>query len=168
MSVHTVLLALTFASALGCAVVAGVFFAFSTFVMRALGRLPAAHGIAAMQSINVAVITPPFMAALFGTGVVCLILGITTLRSWHVPGAAYVLAGSLLYLVGTVLVTIVFNVPRNQALAAVDPTSADGAGLWAGYIRSWTAWNHVRTAAALGAATSLTFALFLSPSGDPV
>jgi len=67
--------------------------------------------------------------------------------------------GSLLYLIGTILVTIVFNVPRNDALAAVNTESADGARLWAGYVTSWTAWNHVRTAAALAAAASLTVAL---------
>ena len=69
------------------------------------------------------------------------------------------LLGSMLYLVGTMLVTIVFNVPRNNALAAVEPVSANGARLWAGYVTSWTAWNHVRTAAALAAAASLTIAL---------
>ena len=164
MSLHTGLLALTFAAALGCGVVAGAFFAFSTFVMKALGRIPAVQGIAAMQSINVAVITPSFMAALFGTGVVCLILAASALPTWPAPGAVYLFAGSLLYIIGTVLVTIVFNVPRNNALASVDPASADGAALWAGYLKSWTAWNHVRTAAALVAAASLTMALFLSPT----
>jgi uncharacterized membrane protein len=39
---------LTFASALGCGLIAGVFFAFSSFVMRALARLPPARGVAAM------------------------------------------------------------------------------------------------------------------------
>ena len=34
--------------------VGGVFFAFSTFVMKALARLPHAQAIAAMQSINAA------------------------------------------------------------------------------------------------------------------
>jgi len=63
--------------------------------------------------------------------------------------------------VGTVLVTMVFNVPRNDALAAVDPASAEGARLWARYVVEWTAWNHVRTAAALAAATLLTVALYL-------
>lgn len=76
-------------------------------------------------------------------------------------GAVYRLVASLLYLVGTILVTIVFNVPRNEALAAVDPASAEGVILWAGYVTSWTAWNHVRTAAALAAAASLTMALCL-------
>ncbi|MGH7426971.1 MAG: DUF1772 domain-containing protein [Candidatus Methylomirabilaceae bacterium] len=164
----TVLLVLTLFSALGCALVAGVFFAFSTFVMKALARLPPAQGIAAMQSINVTVINRSFMGALFGTGAACVVLAIAALRSGQGRGAAYVLAGSLLYIVGTILVTIVFNVPRNNALARVDPASADGARLWAGYVKSWTAWNHVRTAAALAAAAALTVALCLSGDGGPV
>jgi hypothetical protein len=70
-----------------------------------------------------------------------------------------VLIGSLLYLVGTILVTMFFNVPRNNALAAVDPTSSNGARLWIDYVVNWTAWNHVRTIAALAAAALLTIAL---------
>ncbi len=152
---------LTLSSALGCGVVGGVFFAFSTFIMKALNQLPPAQGIAAMQSINVTVINPLFMAAFFGTAVTCAILTISSLLSWHRPGGGFLLVGSLLYLFGTILVTIVFNVPRNEALAAVDPASAEGARLWAGYVSGWTAWNHVRTAAALAAAVSLTIALRL-------
>jgi uncharacterized membrane protein len=33
-----------------------------------------------------------------------------------------------------VLVTFVFNVPRNDALAAVDPNSTEAATLWIRYI----------------------------------
>jgi uncharacterized membrane protein len=72
---------------------------------------------------------------------------------------------SLLYLVGAIGVTFMFNVPRNDALAVVDPTSADGVTLWAGYLTSWTAWNHVRTAAAFAAAASLTIGLCLPRVG---
>jgi len=39
-------------AALGSGVVAGVFFAFSSFVIPALARLPPAQGVLAMQSIN--------------------------------------------------------------------------------------------------------------------
>ena len=60
---------LTLLAALSCAMMAGVFFAFSTFVMKALARLPAQQGIGAMQAINVAAVTFAFMAALFGTAV---------------------------------------------------------------------------------------------------
>ncbi len=157
--IDDLLFALTLVSALGCGLVAGVFFAFSGFVMKALARLPSAQGIAAMQSINVVVINPLFMVALFGTALACVALAVSSLFRWNEPSAVYMLGGSLLYLVGTILVTMVFNVPRNDALAAADPQSDDGTRLWAGYVTSWTAWNHVRTAAALAAAASLTIAL---------
>jgi uncharacterized membrane protein len=157
------LFVVTFCTALGSGLVGGVFFAFSTFIMSALARLPAPQGIAAMQSINVAVITPLFMLALFGTGAACLFLGGYVLFTWQRPGAAYLLAGSLLYFIGVVVVTIVFNVPRNNALAAVDPTSAEGARLWSDYLSTWTAWNHVRTITALAAAVSFTFMLQMQP-----
>lgn len=150
---------LTLFSALGCGLVAGVFFAFSTFVMHALGRLPAAQGIAAMQSINITVINPWFMTAFLGTAVACLLLAIASLLKWHQPSAVYWLVGSLLYLVGTVLVTIGFNVPLNEALATVQPESTAGAKLWAKYLTDWTVWNHIRTAAALAGAITFTLAL---------
>lgn len=149
----------TLVAALGCGLVAGVFFAFSSFVMKALGRLPPGQGIAAMQSINVAVLNPWFLGAFLGTAAVCALASILSLLRWQEPGSFYVLAGSALYLVGTLLVTAVFNIPRNDALGAIAATDPDAARLWAGYIAGWTAWNHVRTAAALGAAAALTFAL---------
>lgn len=146
-------------ASLGCGLVAGVFFAFSTFVMSALSRLQPAQGIATMQSINITVINPLFMTALFGTAATCLFLAIAALSKWHQPSSVYLLIGSLLYLVGTILVTIVFNVPLNDALAIVKPESPDGANLWAKYLTAWTFWNHIRTIAALGAAALFTIAL---------
>lgn len=148
---------LTLFTALGCALVAGVFFAFSTFVMNALARLQPKEGIIAMQSINITAINPLFMLALFGTAMACIFLAISSVLKWHQPGAAYLLVGSLLYLIGTVLVTIAFNVPLNDALAIAKPDSTEGANLWARYLTNWTFWNHVRTIAALAAA--LTIAL---------
>jgi len=150
---------LTFVAALGCGLMAGVFFAFSAFVMKALARLPAPAGIAAMQSINVVAITPLFMSALFGTAAACVLLIVGAVVWWSRPTAAYLLAGGLLYLTGTILVTIVCNVPRNNALAAVDPSSPEGAALWVGYVNGWTAWNHARAGAALAAAASFIIAL---------
>jgi uncharacterized membrane protein len=150
---------MTFTAAIGCGLVAGVFFAFSTFVMSALARLQPAQGIAAMQSINITVINPWFMTAFLGTAVVCLFLAVSALLKWNQPGAAYLLIGSLLYLVGTLGVTMVFNVPLNDALANVKPDSVDGANLWASYLTNWTFWNHVRTIAALAASALFTIAL---------
>ena len=101
---------LTLTSALGCGLVGGMFFAFSTFIMKALDRLPPAQGIAAMQSINLTVINPLFMAAFFGTAATCASVTISSLFSWHRPGGGFLLAGGLVYLFGTILVTILFNV----------------------------------------------------------
>ena len=153
------LLALSLFSMLGCGLVAGVFFAFSTFVMKALSRVPPTQGIAAMQSINITVINPWFMSAFLGTTVACASLAVLSLLRWSEAGAVYLFSGALIYLIGTFLVTIVFNVPRNNALAAVDPGSDSGARLWASYISSWTTWNHVRTVAALAAQGLLIIAL---------
>ena len=90
------LLTLKLFSALGCGLMAGVFFAFSTFVMKALARLQPAQGIAAMQAINITAINPLFMTALFGTAAACIFLAISSLLKWHQPGASYLLLGALL------------------------------------------------------------------------
>lgn len=157
--VDGLLFVLTLLSALGCGLVGGVFFAFSAFVMKALARLPPAQGIAAMQSINVAVLNPWFMSPFFGTAAACVLLLVSSLLRWGDSDAIFWLIGSVLYLVGCMAVTIGFNVPRNDALAAVDADSADGAIRWAQFVPGWTAWNSVRTAASLAAAASLIIAL---------
>ena len=138
---------------------AGVFFAFSTFVMKALARLPPNEGIAAMQSINVAAVNSWFLAAFLGTSAACLLVLIAAIIQWTDPSTAFLLPGALTYLVGCFLVTIVFNVPMNDALAALAPDAPDRAARWAGYLAEWTTWNHIRTAAALAASALLIIGL---------
>jgi len=154
-----ILFGLTFISALGCGLVAGVFFAFSTFVMKGLARLPAPQGIAAMQSINVTVINPWFMGAFLGTAVICALLAGTTLFHWHKDASPYLLAGSMLYLLGSALITMTCNVPRNNALAKVDAAAANGPAVWRQFVAEWNAWNHVRTIASVLAAGSFTIGI---------
>ena len=151
--------ALTVVAILGGGLLAGVFFAFSTFVMTALGRVRPDQGIVAMQSINVAVLNPWFFAAFFGTAAVSAVLGAVALANWSDSGAIYLLAGSLFYLVGGILVTMVFNVPLNDALAGASPDGTEGADLWRRYRSAWTAWNHVRTVAIFLATASFIMAL---------
>jgi uncharacterized membrane protein len=142
--------------------VAGFFFAYSASVMQALARLPAAQGIAAMQSINVVVINPVFMGALFGTALACVVLVVAAFLEWGEAYAVYLLIGGAVYLVGVILLTMAYHVPRNNALAAADPNSPDAERLWSRYLKEWTAANHVRTVAPLAAATLLTIALRIS------
>lgn len=145
-------------AAIGCGLIAGVFFAFSTFVMKALAQQPVAQGIATMQAINLTVINPWFMTVFLGTAIACIGITIAVLFNWAQPNAIYLLIGSLLYLVGTFGVTMVCNVPLNDALAIVDPNSPDGATLWAKYLTDWTFWNHVRMVAAIAASALLMWA----------
>jgi uncharacterized membrane protein len=144
---------LTVGAAIGAGLVGGVFFAFSTFVMQALRELPDAKGISAMQAINKAAPSPMFMTALLGTAVVCVGLAILTLTRLDQRAAWLQILGSGLYL-ASVLLTIVYHVPRNDALAHVDPASAGVAYTWRHYVTGWTLWNHVRAVACLGAALS--------------
>jgi uncharacterized membrane protein len=146
-----VLFWLTLAAALGCALVGGIFFAFSNFVMKALFRIPAQSGIAAMQAINVTVLNPLFFALFFGTAALCALL---LFLRW---GSPFALIGAALYLAGTIGVTVVFNVPRNNALAGLDP--AGSVSDWRRYVQEWTWWNHVRMLAAIVAAALLTLEL---------
>jgi uncharacterized membrane protein len=155
----TIVPVLTWLAALGAALIAGAFFAFSSFVMGALGRLPAPQGIAAMQSINVVVINPIFLGVFAGTAIVCVLLAIAAIVGWGQPGAIALLAGAALYVVGTFIVTMTLNVPLNDALAAADPASDAGAELWGRYLADWTRWNTLRTVGSLGALGAFIVAL---------
>jgi uncharacterized membrane protein len=134
---------LTVVAALGSGLVAGFFFSFSFVIMGSLARRPVPEAIAAMNAINVVVLNPWFFTAFFGTALVSLVLAVMALSS------ALIVAGAAIYIVGCIVVTMMFNVPLNNALAKVDPASDAGAALWARYLRVWTAWNHVRTLAPL-------------------
>jgi len=149
----------TLVTALASSVVGGVFFGFSTFVMKALARLPAEGGIAAMQSINIVVITPWFMIPFVGTAAMSMLLGAAGLFGWGDFNRVLLVVGAVLYVVGVFGVTVAFNVPRNEALAAIDAGSPNGASQWARFVPGWTAWNTVRTAGALASAATLTIAL---------
>ena len=134
---------------LGSALVGGVFFAFSSFVMKALARVPSSEGIAAMQSINVVVINPSFLGAFLGTAFLSLGVIVLVLMSRSHPSAMFFLGGAILYFAGTFLVTMFGNVPLNDELATVSATDGTAIEFWEHYLNRWTMWNHVRTAAAM-------------------
>ncbi|MGW7266548.1 anthrone oxygenase family protein [Streptomyces sp. NPDC054842] len=150
---------LTVLGVLGTGLVAGVFCGFSTFVMKGLGKLPAAQGAAAMNAINGAALTPVFMLVFLGTAVLCAVLAVVTFVVWPDEGTVELLLGSALYLVGSFGVTSVANVPRNEELGKLDPGTPEAAAYWPTYVSEWTMWNHVRTVASAFAALSYVLAL---------
>lgn len=103
----------------GTALVAGIFFAFSTFVMQALAQRPAREGIAAMQAINVTVLNPWFFGAFFGTAAICLVIAGCVIAGIGAESRWLLLGGCALYLLGCIGVTIAGNVPLNERLARV-------------------------------------------------
>ncbi len=129
---------------LGSALISGVFFAFSSFVMKALARVPSAKGIAAMQSINVAVLNPSFLGVFMGTAATSLLVAVLAVTAWDTVSAPWLVGGASLYLVGTFLVTGLGNVPLNDELARVQPNDPAAMKIWDHYLLL----NTVRTAAA--------------------
>jgi uncharacterized membrane protein len=146
--------------AIGCAAIGGVYFAFSAFVMTALGAVERSAGIAVMQAIDFAILRSLFMPLFYGTTLAAAVLAGIAIFQWSMPGSRWILVASLVYLVGMFLVTAIFNVPLNNALNQFNSASAEAASIWADYIRTWTKWNHVRTVA--GLVTSLAYVAVLT------
>jgi uncharacterized membrane protein len=151
--------ALALLLSLGAGLVGGVFFAFSTFVMKALAGLPAANGVAAMQRINVVVLNPLFLGAFVGTAGLGAAAAVAAALRWTEPGSSWLVAAGVLYLAGSFGVTIALNVPRNERLARLDPSGAEAAAYWPVYVREWSIWNHVRAVASIAAAAAAAIAL---------
>ncbi|KRV49501.1 hypothetical protein AQ490_20670 [Wenjunlia vitaminophila] len=143
----------------GSGAVGGVFFAFSSFVMPGLARLPEVQGSAAMRAVNVAAVRPAFLSVLMGTAVLDAVVVVLALLDVSASGSVPALLGGVLYLVGAVGVTAAANVPRNEALERSTADGAEADREWRAYLRGWTRWNHVRAVAGLGAAAALGAAL---------
>ncbi|MGE0154822.1 MAG: DUF1772 domain-containing protein [Reyranellaceae bacterium] len=144
-------------AAIGSGLVAGTFFAFSTFVMPALGDVPGLGGIEAMQRINRVILRSPFIPVFLGTAAIALLLALWGILLLDVARAIVLSAAALLYVVGSVLLTLRRNVPLNTALDAV--AAEDAGELWRDYLQRWTQWNHVRTLASVLAMVCFMLAL---------
>jgi len=148
-------------TALASGLVGGVLYAFSSFVMPGLKRLPPAQGMAAMQSINVTAVRPGLMVPFFGTMIASVAVAITAIADWDPTTSVWLLAGAATYVFGTFAMTGLYHVPRNNALAATRIDAPEIESVWARYLKDWTRWNHFRTLAALAAAVLLGVATHL-------
>ena len=144
---ETSITAILWFGAVGCSLMAGVYFAFSVFIMSSFARIETTAGILAMQSINDVILRSAFMPLFFATSLAAIGVAATALSDLTKPGAVWMLAAGILYFVGMFLCTIFFNVPLNNKLKDADSHSAYGAEVWDQYLRQWTRWNHVRTIA---------------------
>jgi uncharacterized membrane protein len=157
----TTLTTTTIAGVIGAGIVGGVFYAFSTFVMPGLKRLPASEGVHAMQQINVTAQQPAFMLAFMGTTALCLYLGVRGFIDRGETRATLLMAGSLLYLVGVFGLTVGQNVPLNDTLATVNPHAPGVAAHWQHFLSGWEWANHLRGAASIASSGAFIAALLV-------
>ena len=135
----------------------GFFYAWVCSTMWGLDAAPPTVSIQAMQAMNASVRNSVFAPAFFGTPVALLLAaGVAYAVRSNVSAAAFALA-AVVYLFGVFAVTMLVNVPMNQALAAIDVASArdQAERLWQDYSVPWQAWNAARAVAA-GVALLLT------------
>lgn len=145
-------------SLLGAGLMAGTFYAFSTFIIKAIARTPTAEAINTMQSINIVVINRWFLIVFIGTALLSLLLIINQLI-YRQTAYYWIISASLLYISGTFLVTVVGNVPLNDELGNISANDGRAAKLWQRYIKQWSRWNHLRTLCSIIA--TLLFAIGL-------
>jgi len=138
---------LIWSGAIGCGIMAGVYFAFSTFVMQSLAAIPPETGMSAMQSINRLIIRSAFLPLFFVTTLLALAAAVIAVSHWTEAASLPLLAAGLVYVFGMFVSTLVLNIPLNDELAAADPSTHEGHAVWRRYVRSWTARNHIRTVA---------------------
>ena len=150
---------IVFLALLGSGLIAGTFFAFSNFVMKALANVPSPEGIWARQSINVVVLNPVFLGTFMGTAALSVLIAVQAILGWGAPSSPWFLIGAVLYVVGTFMVTGMGNVPLNNQLAAVGASDAAAVTVWEHYLDRWTFLNTVRTVAATIAVLMFTIGL---------
>ncbi len=132
-------------AAISVGLMAGVYFAFSAFVMQSLDAAGRPTGMAAMQSINRIIVRSLFLPLFFASSLACLLLAVFGVMQWGSAGAWQMVIGGALYVAGMLAVTAAANVPLNNALEATDGGGPDAEAMWHRYMQRWLPWNHVRT-----------------------
>lgn len=140
-------------------ILAGVYFTFSAFLMRSLDAIEKPAGMIAMQSINRVILRSAFLPVFFTSSAVCIVLAVVAILDLSGAGALPMFVGSTTFVIGMFFVTVVRNVPLNNALEATVAEDADGEEMWHRYMQRWVAWNHVRTVCCTVAMALLIVAL---------
>ena len=145
----SIITALLWSAALSSGLIAGVYFAFSGFIMQAFDKLDATQSIAAMNSINKTILHSLFMQLFFGSSIISVLLIIVAFVQWNEAGTILILIAGAVYFIGMFVCTVLFNVPLNNTLARLDPNSTNAHQVWSLYLKTWTNWNHLRTVSSL-------------------
>lgn len=144
-------------SLLMTAAIFGFFYAWVCSTMWGLDAADPAVAIKAMQAMNASVRNAVFFPAFFLTPVVLGLTAALLVRCGQRGAAIWFALAAGVYLLGGFVVTVMVNVPMNQALAKVIvPATTEAAQeIWQDYSGRWQFWNQLRTVAS-GLAVLLT------------
>ena len=134
---------------LSSGLIAGVYFAFSTFIMPAFAKIETTQSIAAMNSINKTILHSLFMPLFFGSSIISVVLIIFAFIHWGQVGSELTFIAGIVYFFGMFFCTVIFNVPLNNALARTDLNDNNAQQVWSHCLNTWTQWNHLRTVSSL-------------------
>lgn len=155
-------------TAVTTALIAGLFYAYVCSVNPGLHRLSDTAYLIAMQSINQAILNPVFFIGFLGTAV---LLPLSTWVHYGQPVSArfwLLLSATIVYLTGVIGVTMLGNVPLNEALDTFNLQTASPDEIAAqrvAFEMPWNQWNSVRTVASI-LSILLVIVACLSPNTD--
>jgi len=149
MMLNSIIVLSLFIAALSAGLMAGVYFAFSTFIMRAFDQLGAVQAADAMNTVNEVILRSWFMILFFGSTLLYAALAGYAVFAADLAGRWWLFAAGLIYVVGMFLCTALFNVPLNNRLAAAGVDDSTRAEAWKHYFVYWTRWNHLRAICSL-------------------
>jgi uncharacterized membrane protein len=130
---------------------AGFFWSWSFTVMPGFAAAPPGAAIAAMRAVNAHIQSANFAFVFFGPALLAALSCALAFALGLNAAALVALGAAALYGAGVIGVTVALNLPMNAALAAAPVSPETAEGVWRGFAEPWTAWNHLRTAAATGA-----------------
>lgn len=134
---------------------AGLFYSYSCSVMPGLARADDRTFVEAMRGVNIAILNGWFALSFGGAPVLAAAAGLLHLRGDLRPALPWIIAGFVLIL-ATLIITMAFNVPLNNAL---ETGGGDLAALRQRFETTWVHWNLVRTLTSTGGFACLVWAL---------
>ena len=135
---------------------AGIYFAFSVFIMKSFALLPDLHAAKAMNAINDVIVNTLFLPVFFGSTLWYAGLIVWQLADWQGQASLIMIVASIIYIVGMFAVTAFGNVPLNNALKNAAEDDSQLATTWQHYLSRWTQLNHIRTLSCIAACALLT------------
>ena len=135
---------LVIVAAIGAGLMAGLYYAFSAFIMKSFDQIGASNAVVAMNSINEVILRSSFMLLFFGSTILFALLAVLGFFQETAGNGWLLIAAGLIYVIGMFVCTAAINVPLNNQLAAVGNDGQAQIESWNHYYLVWTRWNSLR------------------------